>query len=860
VPESYPGLRFAPRALLIIARRYLFGHPWQSGLMILGIALGVAVVVAVDLANESSRAAFEIGAEAVAGRTTHQIVGAAGRLEESIYIELRSAGLIENAAPVIIDYFSSPRLGDRPLQLLGIDPFADFPFRPYLGGARQPPLENLTTFLTHPGSLLISRQMAERYDVNVGDELPLLIDGRQQTAIIAGLIEPADDLTRRSLDGMLIADIATAQELLGRTGYLDHIDLLISDSDLEDLEKLEAWLPENARIVTAAARRGSVEEMTAAFRLNLSALSLLALLVGVFLIYNTMTFSVIQRRPMFGVLRCLGVTRAEVFLMVMAEALLVGIIGSFLGTLLGLLMAQNSIRLVLQTINDLYFTTTVSAAALPTASFIKGALLGVLASCLTAAVPSWEAAAVQPRVALLRSGLERRSRRAVFWVSLAGVVFILLGVVAFFCLPHRLFYGFAGAFFVIGGFAMTTPIIMVALMALFRPALVAGFGLLGRMAPRNLVGSLSRTSVTVAALMIAVAVMIGVNLMIDSFRYTVDIWLEEILHGDIYISAPSFIASAPSTTLGEGVLDAVERWPGVNHVDLLRSTTIESPQGPVKVSAVRNPNIGRERFYLQLSVDPDEVWAALENGGILISEPLAHRFDLFAPGSKIELFTSTGLREFPVTGIFYDYASSEGSLLIGMDVYRNLWQDSSLTALDIFLDPGYDTDEVALQMQDGLDSDQQLIIRPNRALRQDVMEVFDRTFAITISLRLLTTVVAFVGVLNTLLLLQFEKQREIGILRALGLTTRQLWQLVMLETGLMGLVSGLLAIPAGYTLALILVYIINQRSFGWTLQLLITPDAFVQALLLSVGAALLAGVLPARQMSRLAAAAAIRYE
>ena len=858
--ETTSGLHFAPRALLRIARRYLSGHPWQSILMILGIALGVAVVVAVDLANESSRAAFDIGAEAVAGRTTHQIVGSAGRLDETIYVELRKAGIIENVAPLIVDYFSSPRLGDRPLQLLGIDPFADSPFRPYLGDGREPLLEELTAFLTRPGALLISRQMAERYGVKVGDELPLLIGGREQTAFVAGLIEPADDLVRRSLDGMVIADIATAQELLGRDGYLDKIDLIISSNDGQDLQTLEAWLPEGVRVVTAAARRGSVEEMTAAFRLNLTALSMLALLVGVFLIYNTMTFSVVQRRPMLGVLRCLGLTRTEVFWMVMVEAFLVGILGSILGILLGLMMAQNSIRLVLQTINDLYFTTTVGAAGLPTVSFIKGGVLGVLASILTAAIPAWEAAAVQPRVALLRSGLERRSRRAVIWVGLAGLILILLGAGAFTWLPHRLFFGFAGALFVISGFAMTTPIIMVAMLALFRPILVAGFGFLGRMAPRNLVGSLSRTSVTVAALMIAVAVMIGVNLMIDSFRYTVDIWLEEILQGDIYISAPSFIASAPSTTLEPGLLQVVEDWPGVGHVDLLRSTIIDSPGGPVKVSAVRNPNIGRERFYLQLAVDPDDVWTTMGDGGILVSEPLAHRLNLFEPDSRLPLYTNSGLQEFPVTGIFYDYASSEGSVLIGMDVYQNLWNDKSLTALDINLDPEYDADEVALEMQDGLGSDQQLVIRPNRALRQDVMEVFDRTFAITISLRLLTTVVAFIGVLNTLLLLQFEKQHEIGILRALGLTANQLWQLVMLETGLMGLVSGVLAIPAGYALALILVYIINQRSFGWTLQLLITPQAFVQALVLSIGAALLAGILPAWQMSRSAAAAAIRYE
>jgi putative ABC transport system permease protein len=298
----------------------------------------------------------------------------------------------------------------------------------------------------------------------------------------------------------------------------------------------------------------------------------------------------------------------------------------------------------------------------------------------------------------------------------------------------------------------------------------------------------------------------------------------------------------------------------VARADLLRTVNVDTPGGPVQMSASDNPSLGLERLYLWSLHPAEQVWAAMQKGGVLISEPLARRFGLMEPGKTLTVTTPGGPREFAVEGVYYDYASSEGAFFIAMDVYRQVWQTDGVTAIGLRLQPGVNVDSLTRDLQDGLRSEQRLQVRPNRALRDDVMAVFDRTFAITAALRLLATVVAFIGVLNTLLLLQLEKAREIGILRALGLTGGQLWQLTMLETGLMGLAAGLLAIPTGYVLALILVYVINQRSFGWTLQLLVQPEAFIQALAVALISALLAGIYPAWRMSRQPAVEAIRYE
>jgi putative ABC transport system permease protein len=398
-------------------------------------------------------------------------------------------------------------------------------------------------------------------------------------------------------------------------------------------------------------------------------------------------------------------------------------------------------------------------------------------------------------------------------------------------------------------------------MRLVTPLTGRLFGLLGRMAPRNLVGALSRTAVAVASLMIAVSVTVGVSLMISSFRYTVQVWLSQTLQSDVYISVPDLNATTATAGIDPQVLQALSGLDGARRIDILRSVTVDAPGGDsVQVAATDNFDLGSERIFISQDVPDAQIWPRLQAGGVILSEPLANRLSIPAHGGSITLIADGQAHTFPVVGIHYDYASNQGTATMALDVYRRLWQDDTITAVGVRLQPGASADEVVRTLQARFAGRQQLLIRPNAALRAEVMEVFDRTFAITGALQLLATVVAFIGVLSALLLLQLEKQREVGILRAIGLTARQLWGLVMLETGLMGTVAGLLAMPTGYALALILIYVINRRSFGWTLQLAATPEPFIQALLVAVGAALLAGIYPAYRLGKMPAAEAIRYE
>jgi putative ABC transport system permease protein len=192
--------------------------------------------------------------------------------------------------------------------------------------------------------------------------------------------------------------------------------------------------------------------------------------------------------------------------------------------------------------------------------------------------------------------------------------------------------------------------------------------------------------------------------------------------------------------------------------------------------------------------------------------------------------------------------------------YQQHWPDDAITAIALRLIPEADPEKVAEKLIREIAEVQKLDIQPNRALRREALAVFDRTFLITGALRFLAILVAFIGILNALLSWQLEKQREAGILKALGLSNRQLWTLILTETGLMGTVAGLLAMPAGVTLAAILVYIINRRSFGWTMQLYFEPWPFFLAILIALSASLLAGAVPARKLSQIPPAEVLHYE
>ena len=858
------------RVLWRASLRYLLRHPWQMGLSFVGVALGVAVVVAIDLANASAQRAFLLSTDSVVGRATHQIVGGSRGIPEDIFRAVRIEAGIRLAAPVVEGDVAAPDYPGRTFRVLGVDPFAEAPFRPYLAGLNSRGQTALVSFLTRPATAIMSYETGRELGLGLAgdsategqaDQLTVRAGGVRQRLSIIALLEPADALSRRALDSLLVTDIATAQELLGLTGRLSRIDLMMpaGEAGRDELAKVEAVLLPGAEVRSAAARSQSVAQMTRAFSLNLSALSLLALIVGMFLIYNTMTFSVVQRRGLIGALRVVGVTRREIFSLIVAEAALLGLLGTVAGLLLGVALAQGLVRLVTQTITDLYFVVSVRELTISGLGLLKGLGLGLGASLVAALAPALEATATQPRAVLNRSTLEVRSQRLVPWAAVAGVCLVLIGA-GLLLLPSRdLILSFGGLFTIFLGCVLVTPVAVVGLLRAVQLLVGTRADIVGRLCIRSVLASLSRTAVAIAALMVAVSVTVGVGIMIESFRQTVAYWLENALQADIYVAPPSLVSRWNEGTLDPAVVARLSAAPGVEAVSTYRRVSVESPSGRVQLVALQL-DVGRYASYRFVEGRPEAVWPAFETEPtVIVSEPYAYHHRLRV-GGAVRLRTDRGVHDFRVAGIFADYGSDRGLVMMSRRTYEQFWHDRGVSSLGLWLSPDRDGAAMVTSLRRLVGSVQEVEIRSNRSLRQASLEIFDRTFTITSVLHLLTTAVAFIGVLSALMALQLERERELGVLRATGFTPRQVWGLVTAQTGVMGLLAGLLALPVGLMLASVLVFVINRRSFGWTLELELVPGLLVQAVLLAVLAALLAGIYPAFRMSRTSPALALREE
>ncbi len=841
------------------SRRYLTRHPWLMGLSVLGVAIGVAVVVSIDLANTSAERAFQLSAETVTGKATHQVVGAGETLDDNVYRQLRTEAGVRPSAPIVEGYASLQR-GDRTFQVVGIDPFTDAPFRPYLGTGAGGDLD-LGTFMTQDAALM-SAPTAKALGVASGDTLDIQIEGTTQEVLLAGVIKPEDERTRRAVANLLVVDVSTAQQLFDMQGVLSRIDLILPSDDAAQttaLDRIRATLPEGARVQRSDTRTQTVEQMTRAFELNLTALSLLALVVGAFLIYNTMTFSIVQRRNLIGRLRALGVTQRQIFGLVIGEAAILGVVGTGIGLLLGIVLASGLVQLLAQTINDLYFVVQVSELSITPWILMKGSLLGIGTTILAALPPAREATNAPVSTVLRRSTQETNVQALAPWLAGGGVLLGALGVVLLIATEQSIIVSYAALLCLLVAAALVTPLAVMGLARAFRPLLDRLFGVLGRMAARGVVTSLSRTGVAIAALMVAVAATIGVGLMIDSFRGTVEDWLTQSLQADVYVQPPSLVFRRSTATLDSTVVSRLRAMENIAGAYSVRRVSVQADVGPTELVAIE-PGPETPDVYRFKVGDPDTIWPQFRSSAtVFISEPYAYRHDL-AVGDTVRLQTDRGRVPFPIEGIYYDYGSDRGVVMMSRGTYERYYDDDGVSGLAFYAAEGTSVEALISDMRAEVQGLQDVIIRSNKSLRETSLQVFDRTFTITTVLRILAIVVAFIGVLSALMALELERRREMGVLRATGMTPWQLGGFVTLETGLMGTIAGLLSLPLGYALAYVLVFVINKRSFGWTMQLSVSPDILLQALLLAIGAALLAGLYPAWSMAQASPATALRDE
>jgi len=841
-----------PDILISSSLRWLRTHPWQFLLSILGVAVGVSVVVAIDLANTSAERAFVLSSETVAGRATHVVVGGASGVPDSVYAQLVRSGLPLTAAPVVETWV---RVADRPelgFRVLGVDPLAEVPFRPFTGTQRDGGLD-LARFVGGQGGVLLSAPDASALDVASGDSLTFLLDGVERRVVVQGIAQASE---ANPVTDLVIADISLVKSWMNDSGVLSRVDLILDDADGD---AVEALLPDGIRLERSSARTETLAQMTDAFSLNLTALSLLALIVGMFLTYNTMSFSVVQRYVLIGRLRAVGVRRVEIVRMILAEAVLVGLAGTTLGLMLGVVLGQGLVQLVTRTINDLYFVVSVRELHVGTWTLVKGIGLGMGATILAAWVPGRTAASTPASTLMRRSSEEDRMAGRLSRLAGTGTGLLVVGTAVLFISAGGIALAYGGIFMLILGWALVSPPLTAGAVRLLRPVASRLGGVIGRMAVGSIRSNLSRTSVAIAALSIAIASVIGVGVMVGSFRTTVVTWLEGALQADIYIQPPNMVFRSGGAQIQDDVVTLLRGTEGVASAHAIRHTEVMTDVGRVHVAAIETGPHSRGALALK-DGQPEQILDRFERElTLLVSEPFAYRYGT-QTGDSLRLETPTGPLVLPVIAVYHDYASDQGTIMIHRRLYADAFGDDDISGLAVFVGPDVTVDGVVARMKERTGARQQLIIQSNRDLRAYSLDVFDRTFTVTRVLQLLAVIVAFIGILSALMALQLERAKEMAVLRANGMTGGQLSRFVAWQCGIMGLISGVLAIPLGGALALALIYVINLRSFGWTLRLETDPMLVIQGVIVAVVAALLAGWLPARHMKRLEPAQALRSE
>jgi putative ABC transport system permease protein len=695
----------------------------------------------------------------------------------------------------------------------------------------------------------MSRATANALGVQVGGDFDIIANGRRYAATLIGTFGEGEDT---GLQNLLVTDIATAQTWLDSVGWLTRIDARIADADEAALARLERALPDGHRVLTAAGRTRTTAEMSAAFMTNLAAMSLLALLVGLFLIYNAVSFSVLQRRSLIGNLRALGVTRGRMLALILAEAAAVGSVAAVLGVAVGILLGDRLLLLVSQSINDLYFRLNVTDVMVGPLSIAKGVTAGVGASIAAAAVPAIEAMSFPPRLAMTRSSLERRTGQLLPRVALSGLLTMLAAVAVLAVSGRNLVAGLLAVFLLIFGFALCVPLAVRAASAWLAPAASRIGGMLARMAVAGIGQSLSRTGVAIVALAVAVSATIGVSVMVDSFRGSVDEWLQQTLQADVY-------AGVQRGSLDPGLLADIAALDGVEAFSTSRRVQLEDAGGRTQLIAIRMAPGGYAGTEI-IDADPDAVWPRWEREDVvLVSEPYAYQHGV-SRGDTVRLPTDHGWRPFDVAAVYQSYDINASAMLMSRSVYERHFDDDRVDSIGLYLSDDADPEAVMTRIGDISRGRQEIRFNSNARIRELSLEIFDRTFIITDVLYWLAVGVAFIGILGAMLALQLERGRELAVLRALGMTPAQLGTMITTQTAVIGLLSGIAAVPLGVMMAYVLIEVINRRAFGWQIDMSVAPHILLSAIAFAIVAALLAGVYPAYRAARSQPAAAMREE
>ena len=812
------------------------------------VALGVAVIVAVDLAGEASMGSFRASLESLQGSASHEITQVGG-IPEAAYGDL--ARLEEPLAfsPRIEGFALLPGTGEE-VPLFGVDLVGDTT----LGEMEGRPRSDVADLLDLP-SVWVSASLG----VSPGDTLPVAAGDRRMDLEVQGVVEPSGV----GAGPFLLVDISVAQRLLARTGRLDRIYVHAPRGDERDwTARLAAVLPPAASILPAGTRTDDNRRMLRAFRWNLRMMSYTTILVGAFLIYNTVTAYVVRRRQQIGIVRAVGASRAMVRAAFLIEGAVFGAIGAVAGLLLGRVLAVGAVEAVGGTVSSLYVSSTPGEIALKAGTVATGLAAGLGMSLLSAWWPAREAAGVAPTEAMARARLDFSVRTASRRSAVAALVLVALAVASCFVPPvNRIpFGGYLAPILLAAACATVSPRFSALALAAAGRLLAAPLGVIASVAARGLAASLGRTSVIVTAMAVAIGLVVSMGVTVGSFRETVADWLESRLKADFYVSPVADGGRGAASTMSEAVAARLEAVPGVLDVGRFRTYSVRHEGSPATLG-LADVDLYRRHSGIDFfdGPAPETIWRALEAGeGVIASELFSYRHGV-APGDTIRLALGSGPVALAVAGVFYDY-SGERQLLIGdrRALLAHL-PDPRLTSAGVYLEPGADFEEARAALGRAV-SGRGVEVTPTRALREQAILVFDRTFTITYALEAIAMFVAILAMAEALLNLVYDRRSELALLRMHGASLAQVRRLVLVQAGLLGVLASLMGLALGAASSQVLLRVIHKQSFGWSLPLHWPWEFLAAVLAASVVASVVAGLYPARVGSRLNPVEVLRAE
>ena len=814
-------LLFQRLILLPLAR-----EPIRTALTVFAIALGVGVVIAIDLAGRAATGSFHSSLESLAGSGGLTIT-ATGGVDELLLGKLARLPYPLEFLPRIEDFASLDGKGEA-LPFLGLD---------WIGSGAK--WRRDARAVDNP--VLVARGL----HLEPGRRVRLLINDALREFTVAGVLDSAEDV--------IIADIGMAQEVTGKSGKLDSIEVRLpvdasADSSIDRWQRiLEQSVPASVRIEPAGSRSDGNRKMLAAFRSNLRVLSYIALIVGAFLIYNGISISVVRRRNEIGVLRALGATRTFIGAGFLLEALVVAIIGTAFGLMIGRLMAAGAVRLIGATVNALYVSSQPGGIQLTPATAAMGVALGLLVSTLAALAPAMEAARVAPVEAMARGRADfvtaRRSSRDILWAAL------MLGASgALSQLPpigRQPLFAYGAVLLLIAGTAIAIPYVVCWFATRAARLVERLLGIEALLALGSLRAGLGRTSVLTAALSTAVAMTISVGIMVGSFRETVAVWMDNQLQADFYLRPAGPAAADRHPTMSAGIADKIARLPGVAEVDRLRAYAISYDGMPATLAGSEARSI---RFLP--GENRDAIFERLSTGDYaVVSEPFANKHNVRA-GDMISLPLAGVNRAFQILGVYYDYSTERGFVLLSRQTLLKYLPDPAVSNVAVYLKSGTDAAVVHARIAEVIGG-RGILIAPNSRLRRGALEVFDRTFRITYALEAVAIVVAVMGIAGALLAMVIDRRRELALIRFLGAAQSQVRRIVLFEAGLLGLLANGIGLMLGTLLSLILIFVINKQSFGWTIQFHWPVGVLFAALTGVYVATVLVGLYPAQTAVRM---------